>query len=44
VDPRLVAIEHNGTIIRRDDFDRVVLGEGDRVEIVHMVGGGAPCP
>lgn len=41
VDPRAVAVEHNGEIIERAAFESVVLGEGDRVEIVRMVGGGA---
>ncbi len=41
VDPRLVAVEHNGEIVRRDRYGAVVLQAGDRLEIVHMVGGGA---
>jgi len=40
VDPRAVAVEHNGEIIERAAFDGVVLGDGDQVEIVRMVGGG----
>jgi sulfur carrier protein len=40
VNPRTVAVEHNGEIIQRERFASVVLGEGDRVEIVRMVGGG----
>jgi thiamine biosynthesis protein ThiS len=40
VDPRLIAVEHNGEIVRRDRYERIVLQEGDRLEIVHMVGGG----
>ncbi len=41
VNPQLVAIEHNGEIVKRDTYADVWLAEGDRVEIVHMVGGGA---
>jgi len=41
VNPRTVAVEHNGEIIQRDRFASVVLQEGDRVEIVRMVGGGS---
>ena len=41
VNPRTVAVEHNGEIIQRERFASVVLGEGDRVEIVRMVGGGS---
>ena len=40
VDPRAVAVEHNGEIVERSRFESVVLEEGDRVEIVRMVGGG----
>ena len=41
VNPRTVAVEHNGEIIARTSFTRITLGEGDRVEIVRMVGGGS---
>lgn len=40
INPRTVAVEHNGEIIQRASFASVVLQEGDRVEIVRMVGGG----
>jgi sulfur carrier protein len=40
VDPRTVAVEHNGEIIDRSAYASVVLGDGDQVEIVRMVGGG----
>jgi sulfur carrier protein len=41
VNPRAVAVEHNGEIIQRAQFASAMLKEGDRVEIVRMVGGGA---
>ncbi|HET9780258.1 MAG TPA: sulfur carrier protein ThiS [Candidatus Dormibacteraeota bacterium] len=40
VDPRTVAVEHNGEIIERSAYGGLVLNHGDRVEIVRMVGGG----
>jgi thiamine biosynthesis protein ThiS len=40
IDPRRVAVEHNQTILKRHRFPDVVVGEGDRVEIVNFVGGG----
>jgi sulfur carrier protein len=40
VNPRAVAVEHNGTIIERAGYDAVTLDQGDTVEIVRMVGGG----
>jgi thiamine biosynthesis protein ThiS len=41
VNPMLVAVEHNGEIIKRERFGEVPLTDGDRLEIIHMVGGGA---
>jgi len=41
LDPRLVVVEHNRTILRdRDAYPSIVLGAGDVLEIVHFVGGG----
>jgi thiamine biosynthesis protein ThiS len=41
IDPRIVAVEHNLTIIKRDRYGSTVIGEGDEVEIVRFVGGGS---
>ena len=41
VNPRAIAVEHNGTIIERAAFAAATLEEGDTVEIVRMVGGGS---
>ena len=38
--PRAIAVEHNGEIVDRAAYAKVVLRDGDRVEIVRMVGGG----
>jgi sulfur carrier protein len=40
VDPRAIAVEYNGTIVERSDYASVLLGDGDALEIVRMVGGG----
>ena len=40
VDPRIVAVERNGDIVKRDRFGETQLGDGDKLEIVRMVGGG----
>ena len=41
LDPRLVVVEHNRTILRnRDAYPSIVLSDGDVLEIVHFVGGG----
>ena len=40
IDYRLVAVEHNLTIIKRAAYESVVVNEGDEIEIVRFVGGG----
>jgi sulfur carrier protein len=35
------AVAHNGTVLRRDELSSVTLSDGDQVEIVRAVGGGA---
>jgi sulfur carrier protein len=40
IDPRRVAVEHNLTIVPKDRYAATLLREGDRLEIVHFVGGG----
>ena len=41
VDQRAVAVELNERILERSELAGTILGEGDEVEIVRMVGGGA---
>jgi thiamine biosynthesis protein ThiS len=36
----LVAVEHNGRILQREEFPTVAIAAGDKLEIVHFVGGG----
>lgn len=40
IERRMVAVEHNTEIVSRYDYDEIVLRDGDRLEIVQMVGGG----
>ncbi len=40
VDWRAVAVEVNGRILDRGEFASTTLRDGDRVEVVRMVGGG----
>ena len=35
-----VAVEHNGDIVPRSAWGQTTLASGDRLEIVHFVGGG----
>ncbi|MEL7060653.1 MAG: sulfur carrier protein ThiS [Acidobacteriota bacterium] len=39
-DPKTVAIERNGVIVRRADYGSTHLVEGDVLELVHFVQGG----
>jgi sulfur carrier protein len=38
--PQQIAIELNQQVIRRAQWETTVLQEGDKIEIVHFVGGG----
>jgi len=40
IDGRLVAVEHNLVVIKRAQYDAVVVNDGDEIEIVNFVGGG----
>lgn len=38
--PRMIVVEHNGEILRRDALVETAVREGDSLELVHFVGGG----
>ena len=40
LDPAKIAVERNLEIVPRSTYDQVAVGEGDRLEIVHFIGGG----
>lgn len=40
LDPRKVAVEVNLEIVPRSIYGQTALNDGDRVEIVHFIGGG----
>ncbi len=40
IDSRLVAVEHNLIVVKRAQYESVVVNAGDEVEIVKFVGGG----
>ncbi len=40
LDLRKVAVERNEEIVPRSLYGKVFLGQGDRLEIVHFIGGG----
>jgi thiamine biosynthesis protein ThiS len=38
--PGRVAVEINGRVVARAEFERIKIREGDVLEVVHFVGGG----
>ena len=40
LDPRKVAVEKNLEIVPRSVFGATAVSDGDRIEIVHFIGGG----
>lgn len=42
IDPRRVAVERNLVVVKRDAYATTRIDEGDEIEIVNFVGGGAP--
>ncbi len=40
LDPRKVAVERNLEIVPRSIYAQAALADGDRIEIVHFIGGG----
>ena len=38
--PRMVVVERNGDILRREALDATAVEDGDSYELVHFVGGG----
>jgi thiamine biosynthesis protein ThiS len=40
IDPRLVAVEHNVEVVKRQRYETTMVNEGDEIEIVNFVGGG----
>ena len=38
--PERIAIELNQSVVRRSEWSTTELREGDRIEVVHFVGGG----
>jgi thiamine biosynthesis protein ThiS len=40
LEPTKIAIERNREIVPKSTFSRVSLADGDKIEIIHFVGGG----
>jgi thiamine biosynthesis protein ThiS len=44
IDPRIVAVEVNRVVVKRDRYSGTMIPDGAEVEIVTFVGGGSPVP
>ena len=40
LEPKMVLIEHNGTVLHRREWTTCLLSEGDRIEILQVAAGG----
>ncbi|HST63092.1 MAG TPA: sulfur carrier protein ThiS [Longimicrobium sp.] len=40
LEPRMIVVEQNGDILRREAYAEAAVREGNQLELVHFVGGG----
>ncbi len=40
LEKRMIAIERNLEVVPKSQYDTTQLEDGDRIELVHMIGGG----
>ena len=40
IHPKSVLVEHNGTALRREEWESTSIHDGDRLEIIRVVAGG----
>lgn len=40
LDKKRIAVEVNGRIVKKENFDKIKVNDNDKIEIVHFVGGG----
>ncbi|HLM67356.1 MAG TPA: sulfur carrier protein ThiS [Longimicrobium sp.] len=40
LEPRMIVVEQNGDILRRESYAAAAVRAGDQLELVHFVGGG----
>ncbi len=39
--PEMVTVEHNDTVLNRDQFSNIQVKEGDEIELLYYMGGGS---
>jgi sulfur carrier protein len=40
LDPNRAVVEHNYVVVKKDDWENVILKENDQLEVLRFVGGG----
>jgi len=36
----LIVVKVNGHLVRKDEYERIFVGDGDNVEAIHLISGG----
>jgi sulfur carrier protein len=36
----MIVVKINGRLVRKEDYERVFVGDGDTVEAIHLISGG----
>lgn len=36
----MIVVKVNGQLVKREDYERVFVGDGDNVEAIHLISGG----
>jgi len=39
--PEMVSVEYNGRFLKQDEYETIKVKEGDRIEFLYFMGGGA---
>ncbi|MDO9514426.1 MAG: sulfur carrier protein ThiS [Elusimicrobiota bacterium] len=40
IDIKIIVVEYNGKIVRKEDLGNIIMKAGDAIEIINFVGGG----
>lgn len=37
---KMLIIKINGNIIKKDDYEKTIINDGDKVDVIHLISGG----
>ncbi|HNW98377.1 MAG TPA: sulfur carrier protein ThiS [Bacteroidales bacterium] len=37
---KLLVIKVNGNLVKRDDYEKIIIRDGDKVDVIHLMSGG----